>query len=175
MKKNTFNLDIDLEDESPLLEASAYLFFHTTSPSYLLVDDLNHLYRLALARTADIPILDTAWPLYTYHDSISHLSYYLIERPLTSTKILLIRGEGLDDTVARILRDFNEPPVDTDPLNPDLQRHNEIILSYQQALTSVTQYNSQPSTPLSRKAAKDRQELDNLLTTILDHLDLNHL
>ena len=77
--------------------------------------------------------------------------------------------------MARILRDFNEPPVDTNSLNPDLQRHNEIILSYQQALTSVTQSNSQPSTPLSRKAAKDRQELDNLLTTILDHLDLNHL
>ena len=175
MKKHTFILDDDCEDESPLLDDISILFFQTDTPNYLFADDLNHLYRLALARTDDIPILDTTWPLYTYHDSISHLCYYLIERPLTSTKILLIRGEGLDDTVSRILRDFNEPPVDTDPLNPDLQRHNEIILSYQQALTSVTQYNSQPFTPLSRKAAKDRQELDNLLTSILDHLDLNHL
>ena len=175
MKKHTLTLDIDLDDENPLLDDIAILFFQTDTPSYLFADDLNHLYRLTLARIDDITIGDSAWPLYTYHDSIGLLDYYLVERPLSSTKILLIRGENIEAKVNNILHDFNEPLAEASPIHPNLQQRNDILLPYQQTLTSVNLYNPQAPVPTNRKAAKERQELDSLLTTLLDHLDLNHL
>lgn len=183
MKKHTLTLDLDLDDESPLLDNIAILFFHTDTPNYLFADDLNHLYHLALARTDDIPLYNTSWPLFSFHDQLRLFNYYLVEHPLTQSsnqtikqsKILIIRGEDAENESDKILRDFNEPPADTDAIHPDSQRRNETLLSYQQALVSVTRYNTLSPTPLSRKATKERQEIDNLLTDILDYLDLNHM
>lgn len=183
MKKHTLTLDIDLEDESPLLDDIAILFFQTDTPNYLFADDLNHLYCLALARIDDIALCDASWPLYTYHDQLRLLKYYLVDfsipqpnNPIKQSKILIIRGEDAVNEANQIIRDFNEPPaVDIDPHNPVFLHRNDILLSYQQLLTSVTSYNPQSPAPSSRKAAKERQDLDSLLTSLLDHLDLNHL
>ena len=175
MKKHTFTLDEDFDDESPLLDNIAILFFRTDTPNYLFADDLNHLYRLALARVDDVA-LPTAQPLplYIYHNRLEYLDYYLIDLTPTQSKVLIIRGEDTDDTVKEILSDFNEPPAEADPHNPDLQLRDNIRLTYQQTLTPVTLYSPLPPNH-SAKAAKERQELDNLLTSILDYLDLNHL
>lgn len=185
MKKNTFNLDIDLEDESPLLEASAYLFFHTSSPSYLLVDDLNHLYHLSLSRLDDITLPQGQWPFYSFYDHLRLLHYYLVDlsvtpqnannQTITQSKLLLLRGEDADNVADTILHDFNLPLPSPDPLNPDQLRRNDILLSYQQQLVSVTRYDPQAPAALSRKAAKERLDLDNLLTATLDYIDIHHL
>jgi len=175
LKKNTFTLDDDFEEESPLLDDTAILFFQSDIPNYIFADDLNHLYRLNLTRTDDVPVRDASWPFYSYHDHLRLLKYFLVERPDTSTKILIIRGEDAPSESARILHEFSDSPAESDPLNPDLQHRNGILLSYQQSLTPVTAYDPNPPLGLSRKAAKERQELDTLLTTLLDHLDLNHL
>lgn len=142
-KKNTMTLDIDFDDESPLLDDSAILFFETDTPGYLFADDLNHLYRLSLARLSDIP-LDTPLPLYTYHDILRLLNFYLVDLSLQSdnqairqSKILILRGQDSAQVASSILHDFNAPPADPDPLNPELQHHADILLSYQQRLTSV--------------------------------------
>lgn len=185
MKKHTLTLDDDFASESPLLDDIALLFFRTDTPNYLFADDLNHLYRLALARVDDVTLPHRLpIPLYTFHNSLQYLDYYLVELPellnqsnnsaTTQSKILIIRGEDTDNTVKEILRDFNEPPAEATPLNPDLQLRNDILLAYQQALTPVTLY---APLPLGRsaKAAKERQELDTLLTSIIDYLDLHHL
>lgn len=175
MKKHTLTLDIELDDESPLLDDIAILFFHTDTPNYLFADDLNHLYRLALTRVDDIPLSDDDWPLYTYHDQMRLFNYYLVERPLTATKILIIRGEDASDESDKILHDFSTTPADADPLRPDMLQRNDLLNAYQQALTTVTTYNSQSPSPLSHKEAKERQEIENLLTNLIDYLDLNHL
>ena len=189
-KKNTMTLDIDFDDESPLLDDSAILFFETDTPGYLFADDLNHIYRLSLARLSDIP-LDTPLPLYTYHDILRLLNFYLVDLSLQSdnptcsaglqptwskairqSKILILRGQDSTQVANSILHDFNAPPADPDPLNPELQHHADILLSYQQRLTSVYLYNPSAPSPSPRKAAKERHELETLLTNILDHLDL---
>jgi hypothetical protein len=175
MKKHTLTLDDDFEDESPLFDDIAILFFQTDTPGYLFADDLNHLYHLSLARANDLTLLENSWSFYSYHDHLHLLDYYLIGRPSFPSKILILRGEDAMAECDNILHDFNEPPVVTDPLNADLQYRNEILLTYQQVLTPVTSYDPHPPAGLSRKTAKERQELDNLLTDFLDHLDLNHL
>ena len=54
MKKQVLKLDIDdFGDDS---EDLAYLFFHTACPGYVFVDDLNHLYDLALSRENDLDL-----------------------------------------------------------------------------------------------------------------------
>lgn len=185
MKKHTLTLDWD--DQNPLLDDIAILLFQTDTPGYLLVDDLNHLYHLAIARSGDLPLLESSWPFYTYYNNLSLLHYYIVEPPLQesspstpsplhpSVKILILRGEDASSVADSILCDFSTPPSPADPFNPSQQQRNDILLSYQQLLTTVSLYDPQPPTGLSRKAAKERQELDTLLTSLLDYLDLNHL
>ena len=181
-KKHTVVLDFD--DEPSSFDDIAILFFRTDTPNYLFADDLNHLYQLALSRIDDLVFPNTpqdspGLPLYTFHNQLEYLDYYLVDlstlQASTQTKLLIIRGEATDDTVQNILRDFNEPPAAADPHNIELLHRNDILLAYQQALTSVSLYDPQPPVGLSKKAAKERQELDNLLTSILDLIDLQHL
>lgn len=183
MKKHTLTLDENFDDESPLLDNIAILLFRTDTPNYLFADDLNHLYRISLARIDDIALPGASLPLYIFHDSLSYLDYYLVDLTLAQSgnptiaqsKLLIIRGEATDGIVQKILRDFNEQPTEGDPNNPLLQHRNDTLLSYQQALTSVTRYDPQFPATLSKKAAKERQELDNLLTSLIDYIDINHL
>ncbi len=184
MKKQVFKLDLDdLEDNS---EDLAYLFFHTTTPGYLFVDDINHLYHLALARLDDLQIDGQSWPLYSYHDNLRQLDYYLIERPLTPTrsqlsaphwvpghKMMIIKGERASEIADFFCEDFSTPPSQPDSCLPaDIERY-DILTSYQQSFTPVTVYNFDTPIDTSKKLLKERAELENLFTTILDLLDLS--
>ena len=181
MKKQIHRLDFD--DEGFDDQNIAYLFFHTTVPGYVFVDDMNHLYGLSLSRLDDMQMADMEWPLYIYRDGLRQLDYYLIERPACSAtfathwapchKMLLIKGENAVETATRICGDFSTPPPPPDPCNPaEVERHN-IITTYQEAFTPVTIYDMDAPATLSKKVMKERGELENLFTTILDHLDLS--
>ena len=195
MKKQVLKLNIDdLGDDS---EGLAYLFFHTTTPGYLFVDDLNHLYGLSLSRLDDLQLEGQSWPLYSYHDNLRQLDYYLIERPTgaiaTAThwapghKMMILKGEGAADTAEHISNDFATPPprptclpgTDGDSsyelcgVNPaEVERYN-ILTSYQQAFTPVNLYDLNAPTSTSKKVLKERTEIENLFTAILDLLDLS--
>ena len=181
MKKQVFKLDIEDMDEGS--ELQAYLFFHTALPGYLFVDDLNHLYGLSLQRLDDLSLQGQQWPLYTYHDSLRQLDYYLIERPAGSAttathwapghKMMILKGEKAVDTAEQLCNDFCTPPPQPDTCNPDAIERYEILTSYQQTLTPVTQYNINAPAPTSKKILKERSEMENLFTTILDILDLS--
>lgn len=180
MKKNTLVLDFD--DVSSPFEDIAFLLFHSAVPNYAFVDDLNHLYELSLARIDDIEIMETPWPLFSYRDSLRHLTYHLIERPaLTSTgvphwrpaeKLLMIKGNGAEETAAAICDDFTLDHPSPNPADLRAADHAALLQYYQQSLTAVTFYNPLSQKPISRKTAKERAELEALLADIADRLDL---
>lgn len=181
MKKQVLKLDIDdYGDDSQNL---AYIFFHTTVPGYAFVDDLNHLYRLTLRRLDDLSIEGQPWPLYTYHDLLQKLDYYLIERPSGATnnishwsqghKMMIIKGELAMEAATRISDEFVTPLPPPDKCNPMEAERFDILASYQQAFTPVTLYDMNPPTTASKKTLKERVELEKIFTTILDLLDLS--
>lgn len=180
VKKQIMKLDLD-EEVSPF-EGFAFLLFHTATPNYAFVDDLNHLYELALARTDDIEIMGEPWSMFTYRDPLWQLTYHLIERPSTAAtgvthwgpaeKLLMIKGLNADEIATHICDDFtaSHPTGDrTDSRDAD---HAAILEYYQQSLTAVTLYDPLDQQPASKKAAKERAELEALLADIADSLDL---
>ena len=183
-------LTLDLEpDDDPFVDL-ALILFHTTAPNYTFVDDLNHLYRLRLARREDFTLDSDAYPLFSYYDTLRQLSYHLIERPaqLSSSrtplatlwsplqKLLFIQGEGASEVSDSILGDFTvlPPTPPTDDLAATA-RHN-ILAAFHTAFTPVTVLD--PSAPLppdaSRKAQRQHSELQQLVTSILQYFDLHH-
>lgn len=181
MKKQIYKLDIeDLDEEGG---GKAYIFFHTSLPGYLFVDDLNHLYGVSLERLDDLSLQGQQWPLYSYHDSLRKLDYYLIERPAGAVsalshwapghKMMIVNGEKASDIAQQLYNDFNSPPPQPDTCNPEALERYEILSSYQQTLTPVTLYDPDDQTPSSRKILKERMEMENLFVTILDILDLS--
>ena len=146
MKKQTFKLDIEFDSDP--FEDLAFLFFHSTDPNYAFADDLNHLYGLTLTRVDDMPLLDAAWPVYTYRN---------------------------EETARAIYRDFTTLP-DADPQTQNSER-NDIITNFQQSFASVTLYDTQlpDGAQPQRKTLRERAELENLFTAIIDHFDLQLL
>ncbi len=181
MKKQVLKLDIDdFGDDS---EDLAYLFFHTACPGYVFVDDLNHLYDLALSRENDLDLNEQSWPLYSYHDNLRQLDYYLIERPTVGSgvashwapghKMMILKGENAVETAEVISNDFGTPPPQPDTCNPAEMERYDILTSYQQAFTPVNIYDIHAPVSTSKKTLKERTELENLFNTILDLLDLS--
>ena len=137
MKKQVFKLEPD--DFGDDNENLAYIFFHTTVPGYVFVDDLNHLYQLSLSRLDDLQLEGQGWPLYTYHDSLQMVDYYLIERPTSSAatashwapghKMMILKGERATDIAKFICEDFSTPPPLPDHNNPAVTEHHEILNS----------------------------------------------
>lgn len=106
-KKNIIVLEWD--DAPQAADSAAYLLLQTAAPGYILADNLNRLYGIALARTHDlIHPDDTSSPLYRYHDTLARLKYFLVEpiNPNPDDKILLILGESAPDTAAHIFNDL---------------------------------------------------------------------
>lgn len=185
MKKQTFKLEVDNEEE--LFKGIAFLFFHTATPNYAFADDLNRLYRLSLSRKTDLELLSSNWPLYSYNDLMRQIDYYLIERPQTADtraphwgtghKLLLLKGQNTAERASEIYDDFSTPnhaPVDEG--DPQAALHAAILAEYQQNLTPVDLYNpanNTVETPPSRKAAKERADMETLLASLLDLLDLS--
>lgn len=183
MKKQTFKLDIEFDSDP--FEDLAFLFFHSTDPNYAFADDLNHLYGLALTRVDDMPLLNAAWPVYTYRNTLRQLNYYLIERPVASGntapfwgarhKMLLLQGDDATPTADRIYSDFNDLPTPPDPADIHAVERHSILKAFHSSFTPVSLLD--PTAPLppsaSRKAKKEHDEMERLFTSILDHFDLS--
>lgn len=131
-KKNIIVLEWD--DAPQAADSAAYLLLQTAAPGYILADNLNRLYRLALGRTHDITLPDdTSSPLYRYHDPLRRLKYFLVEpiNPNPEDKILLILGESAPDTAAHIFNDLTHstPVADGDLLAAEHAALKEELLS----------------------------------------------
>jgi hypothetical protein len=167
----------------PDFDDYAFLLFGSTTPSYVFVDDLNRLYGLQLNRAADMELQQSLWPMFTYRDTLTRLNYYLIERPTSSAatashwapghKMMILKGERATDIAKFICEDFSTPPPLPDHNNPTVTEHPEILSSYQQSFTPVNLYDTNAPAPSSKKVLKERTELENLFTAILDILDLS--
>ncbi len=132
-----------------------------------------------------MPLLDAAWPVYTYRNTLRQLNYYLIERPVASGntalhwghlhKLLLLQGQDAEETARAIYRDFTTLP-NADPQTQNSER-NDIITNFQQSFASVTLYDTQlpDGAQPQRKTLRERTELENLFTAIIDHFDLQLL
>lgn len=183
MTKKAQKFTLELEDEMPMYDDMAFLFFHTATPGYLFADDLNRLYRMALARRDDLEMRGHRWPLYTYSDPITKMTYHLVERPAGSGglamhwkeghKMMVIQGEESERRAKRIRSDFESTPLKKAmPTMVDEERAR-ILETYQSELMPVSQYipTEEPATALPRKAARGRAELDALVQDVVDCLD----
>ena len=120
---------------------------------------------------------EVSWPLFTYCDPLQQLNYYLIERPMGSGtlaphwgaghKMLLLQGQNAKEVAEHIYREFNSIPTGED------SERTEILNSLLQSFMPVSIYEQHPSTPPSKKSAKERAELEDLFALVLDYLDLN--
>lgn len=173
---------LDIEDSSPDFESMAFLLFHTDMPNYAFVDDLNRLYSMSLERVDDVQLAEAEWPLYTYHDELRLKNYYLIERPLSldksattwniGHKLLIINGDESGSIVERITNEFNVLPQLPDADDLLGVEHYDILCNFHQNFTPVTLIDFENDTNLSRKGIKERNELQRLLSTIVNSLDI---
>lgn len=177
MKKPTIHT-LDMEEELEY-DNTAMLFFHTDSPGYVFVNDLNRLLRLRLSRKADIALHDLHWPFYLYKDNISKLTYLVIERPQDSGrntghwkaghKLLIIKGDGADER-AQDIHDLFASQRLAEAGRFHLNEEQQLILeAYQQELTPVSRLTD--SVPHSDKAAKEHDRLEVLTLNLLDQLN----
>ena len=177
-KKNIIVLEWD--DAPQAADSAAYLLLQTAAPGYILADNLNRLYRLALARTHDITLPDdTSSPLYRYHDSLRRLKYFLVE-PNTNQppedKILLILGESAPQAAAHILNDLTHPtPVaDGDLLAAEHAALKEELLSDFTIVTLLDFDNLPAKGTAGRRSADLQRRCEDIMEYIERHrLDLD--
>ena len=168
-------------DTSALTDVAA-LLFHNMAPGYAFVDDINHLYGLALARLDDLALLGATWPHYRFRDRLERLDYHLIERPQTSAsvgapfwspgeKMLIMVGGGAADKADIIVDDFSS--VLTPPESGDLAaegRHTRLAAMHEQ-FTAVSALDLQHTPPTtSRKGLREHAEMVQFLSAIVDQL-----
>ena len=180
-KQQVFTLDIEEEDYG--YPDHACLFFHTLAPGYAFVDDLNRLYSIARARRGDMQLRGVSWPLYVCFQPVSKLHWRVVERPRSEDstaphwqqgqKLLILQGNDARLVADRIEEDFGTPLAIPDDGDHTARRRQGILQGYQQTLMPVSRMDpgQQADTPLSRKAAKERAELESLVYEILDYLD----
>lgn len=181
--KKTQKYILDWDDDMPQYDDMVFLLFHTSIPSYAFADDLNRLYHLGLARQEDLDLEGCHWPYYRYRDPMAKLTYLLVERPAGSGttaphwheghKMLMILGENADRRARYLCDDFSAPPSSAPATDLVGEERSRILDSYQQELVSVSTFTlgETPETPLPRKAAKERAELESLAMNLQDCLD----
>ena len=170
---------LDIDDENPY-SGWAFLFFHTAESGYLFVDSLNRLYDLSLSRIDDMELYSSPWPLYTHYDSVSHLRYFLTERPADIQApwapgdiLLAVKGEDASAMADYIYEDFTSQ--DEAP-EGDLraEEHVELLSSLLSHFTVVQSLDF--TTPLSSsRATKSRAAIEQLCNLILNHIEQKHL
>lgn len=174
---------LETEDDELDSDGRVYLFFHTKALNYAFVDDLNRLYHLALARQEDLELDKAMWPNYFYFDPMAKLEYLLVERPadsgavagtwLEGHKVLIVQGDDAEERVQRMYEDFVTPQPPQAEVSPHAEWRRQTLEAYQRDLTAVSIYppDDNGAQPLSKKAAKSRLQLDDLLMRILDERD----
>lgn len=183
-------LTLDLEPEENPFEDLALILFHTTAPNYTFVDDLNHLYRLRLARQDDLQLDGALYPFFSYRDTLRRLDIHLIERPSQSLpanaplatlwspshKLLLLQGEDAQRQADTIVAEFSvlPPAPPTDDIAATA-RH-QILTGLHAAFTPVSALHPDAELPptATRKARREHADLQQLVTSILQYLDLKH-
>lgn len=173
-KKNVIVLEWD--DEPEPSSTTAYLQFHTASPGYILVDNLNRLYGLSLARIDDIDHNGTPWPLYTYHDSLRRLRYFLVETtPAENSeeKLLLLLGENAPNIAETIYNDLTHP-ASVQPGDLLAAEHQTLRQELLSDFTLVTRldFSSTPSKPAARRRSA---ELQHRCEDILEYIERHRL
>ena len=181
---------LDIEPEETPFDNLAVVLFHTQAPSYTFVDDLNHLYSLSLCREDDMPLHSLPYPHYSYRDPLRQLSYHLLERPplpqastpypLASLwqplhKLLLIQGDSAQTTADTIAREFSSLPPAPQPDDLAASARYRLLLSFHTDFTPVSLL--LPDAPLppnaSPKARRQRNDIKQLLSSILQYFDLS--
>jgi len=123
---------LTLDDENPF-EDWSFLLFHTPLPSYALADNLNRLYDYCLTRIDDLQLDTAAWPLYTFEDTVAHLKYFLIERPVAATVweqgdvLLVVGGENAAMETDAIYEDFTAEAAEPDPTDLLATEHAALL------------------------------------------------
>lgn len=186
MKKRTI-YELDIEDESPRDYSVAMLMFHNVAPNYAFVDDLNHLYNLQLGRINDMPLDGANWPIFTYHDSLFKLSYYLIERPLghetpistwtAGHKLLIVIGDRAGSVVEAIHNEFCSATSTADPTDLLAAEHANLLADMLGSFTTTTIIDTSAPAPagISKKAQREYDALCNLIDEILDYIDVENI
>ena len=151
---------LDLDDESPF-EDWSFLLFHTTMPSYALADSLNRLYDYRLARIDNLQTTTAAWPLFTFEDTVSHLKYFLLERPAAATAwergdmLLVVGGENASAETDAIYEDFTEP-AEPDPTDLLATEHAALLGELLAGFTMVSPIDFTQSTSGKRRSATEQ-------------------
>lgn len=172
--KHQFTLDEPAIDFSDV----AFLSILSSTPDYALVDDLNHLYDLALHRIDDAVVGEHALPLYVHGDAMRHLDYYLVAlAPVAEGYLLIVRGSSCREVLSAIEGDFSAAVAEPHPADLPAVRRHAILSRYQSAFTPVSVVEFTPaeideaSRP-GRHTLKGRVLLADIFARILDHLDL---
>lgn len=181
---------LDNEPEEISFDNLAVVLFHSQAPNYTFVDDLNHLYGLTLSREDDMPLDTLSYPHYSYRDPMRQLSYHLLERPLhhsathhASTlslwqplhKLLLIQGDNAHAMADMIAGEFSTLPAA--PPTDDLAAtaRYRLLQAFHADFTPVSLLD--PAAPLppnaSAKARRERNDIKQLLSSILQYFDLS--
>lgn len=183
--KNTLSLDLDLEDDR--WEGIALLMFHSVTPSYAFVDDLNHLYDLGMARIEDLVIEGVQWPLFTHNDPLRQLRYYLVERPTAAAtsapfwtpghKLMILIGQLAGQTAESIHNEFTLSGRPDDPDDIIAARHAELLDDLRSNFTTTTLLDptAPPPPSLRGKALRDYNALFDIADTILETLDVKYI
>lgn len=173
-----YKLDIS-DDESPYTDW-AFLFFHTAESGYLFVDALNRLYDLSLSRIDDMELYDSPWPLYTHYDPLSHLRFFLTERPpevqgpwAPGDILLAIKGVGASTLAEYIYEDFTSQ--ETAPEGDLRAEEHAALLSSLLSNFTVVQTLDFSTAPSTSRAAKNRSSVEQLCNLILNHIERKHL
>lgn len=183
MSKKPQTFTLDPEDDMPDYDDMAFLFFHTATPGYAFADDLNRLYRMALSRQADLKMHGCQWPFYRYSDPVSKLTYLMVERPAggggtamhwkEGHKLLVIQGEDAQLRAQQIRSDFETAPQRAPIPSLADEERARILELYQQELMPVSLFalGEETTTTLSRKAARERAEMELMVRDVVDTLD----
>lgn len=164
---------MDPEDMTDSFEGWAFLHFSTTLPGYALADSLNRLYDLSLRRIDDLLIDGTPWPLYHHIDTVAHLKYFLLQRPVAD-HLLIIAGDTAKLAADQLYEDFTSPAA-FDPADLLAREHADLLGQLLAAFTVASQLSFSDTSSSSRKAQKGRAALEQSCQQIIDAIEKRHL
>ena len=172
---------LDIEDDALDFEGWAFLHFHSIMPGYVFADSLNRLYDYDLTRIDDMVLEGAAWPMFRYENAVQHCLFFLVERPAAATeapweagdKLLVIKGEHAETVARDIFADFTGNAV-YDEADLLAREHADLLDSLLAAFTVVNILDFSTA-PVSRKAVKERQQVQECCDTMLAYIEQKRL